>query len=255
MNHLFCAGELTPLQVSRIGQYAENVYYNKPCGLMDQLACATGGVVSIDFHDPDSPQMRRVPMDLTSNGYALCIVDSRASHADLTADYAAIPQEMRQVAACFDREVLGDLPQEVARKNLSLVRATCGDRAVLRAYHFFREDARVLRETEALEEGDFEGFLECVRQSGHSSFMYLQNVSNYRESRSQPVALLLAVAEDLLNGQGAVRVHGGGFAGTIQAYVPLAKLEGFVEEMESIAGQGACYTVAIRPCGSVLLAH
>ena len=253
MNQLFCGGALSSTELAKVGQYAENVYFGKPCGLMDQMACATGGVIVIDFKDPDNPDLRRVQVDLSRFGHALCIIDTRASHADLTADYAAITQEMRQVAACFGREVLGDVSFEQFRESLATVRATCGDRAALRAYHFFRDDQRVLLECDALEQGDFDAFLHHVRQSGRSSFMYLQNVSNYRESRSQPVALLLALAEDLLAGRGACRVHGGGFAGTIQAFVPLEDLSAFVSGMEAVAGQGSCHVLTFRSAGSVPL--
>ena len=253
MNQLFCGGSLSSTELAKVGQYAENVYFGKPCGLMDQMACATGGVIVIDFKDPDTPDLRRVQVDLSRFGHALCIIDTRASHADLTADYAAITQEMRQVAACFGREILGDVSFDQFRESLATVRATCGDRAALRAYHFFRDDQRVLLECDALEKGDFDTFLHHVRQSGRSSFMYLQNVSNYRESRSQPVALLLALAEDLLEGRGACRVHGGGFAGTIQAFVPLDILSSFVAGMEAVAGQGACHVLSFRNVGSVPL--
>ena len=253
MNQLFCGEALSSTELAKVGQYAENVYFGKPCGLMDQMACATGGVIVIDFKDPDNPDLRRVQVDLSRFGHALCIIDTRASHADLTADYAAITQEMRQVAACFGREILRDVSFDQFRESLATVRATCGDRAALRAYHFFRDDQRVLLECDALEKGDFDTFLHHVRQSGRSSFMYLQNVSNYRESRSQPVALLLALAEDLLAGRGACRVHGGGFAGTIQAFVPLDILSSFVAGMEAVAGQGACHVLSFRNVGSVPL--
>ena len=253
MNQLFCGGALSSTELAKVGQYAENVYFGKPCGLMDQMACATGGVIVIDFKDPDNPDLRRVQVDLSRFGHAMCIIDTRASHADLTADYAAITQEMRQVAACFGREILRDVSFDQFRESLATVRATCGDRAALRAYHFFRDDQRVLLECDALEKGDFDTFLHHVRQSGRSSFMYLQNVSNYRESRSQPVALLLALAEDLLEGRGACRVHGGGFAGTIQAFVPLDILSSFVAGMEAVAGQGACHVLSFRNVGSVPL--
>ena len=253
MNQLFCGEALSSTELAKVGQYAENVYFGKPCGLMDQMACATGGVIVIDFKDPDNPDLRRVQVDLSRFGHALCIIDTRASHADLTADYAAITQEMRQVAACFGREILRDVSFDQFRESLATVRATCGDRAALRAYHFFRDDQRVLLECDALEKGDFDTFLHHVRQSGRSSFMYLQNVSNYRESRSQPIALLLALAEDLLEGRGACRVHGGGFAGTIQAFVPLDILSSFVAGMEAVAGQGACHVLSFRNVGSVPL--
>ena len=169
LNHLFCGGALTTTQLAQISQYAENAYFGKPCGLMDQLSCATGGVIAIDFKDPAAPTLRQVQADLDALGYALCVIDSRASHADLTADYAAITREMCQVAACFGREVLGDVDPDQFRRSLSTVRATCGDRAALRAIHFFQDDRRVELERRALEAGDMDAFLHHVRQSGRSS--------------------------------------------------------------------------------------
>ncbi len=255
MDHLFCGGRLSSVQLAQVGQYAENVYFGKPCGLIDQLSCATGGVTAVDFQDPATPSIQQVPVDLAAHGYALCIVDAHASHADLTADYAAIPREMRQAAACFGREVLGQVPFAEFMAGIPAVRSACGDRAVLRAYHFYRDNQRVLLQKEALERGDFETFLHHVRQSGRSSFMYLQNVSNYRDSRNQPVALLLALADELLAGQGACRIHGGGFAGTVQAFVPMEQLGHFVSGMDAVAGEGSCHVLSIRNTGSVLLLH
>ncbi len=253
MNRLFCGGELSPTQLAQVGQYAENVYFGKPCGLMDQLACACGGVIAIDFGAPGSPALRRVEVDLAREGYALAIVDAGGSHADLTADYAAIPREMGQVAAWFGREVLSQVPREEFFRALPAVRQACGDRAALRALHFFRDDERVTAQCAALEKGNFAAFLELVRQSGRSSFQYLQNVDTYRDSSHQPMAVLLALAEELLGDTGACRVHGGGFAGAIQAFVPLDRLERFRQGMEALAGEGACHMLAIRSAGSVLL--
>jgi len=253
MNHLFCGGRLSPIQLAQVGQYAENVYYGKPCGLLDQLSCACGGVIAAGFQDPAHPSVRQVQVDLAAYGYALCIVDAGASHASLIEDYASIPQEMRQVAACFGREVLGDVPYEDFQQALPEVRAACGDRAVLRAFHFYQDDRRVARQLEALEKNDFNAFLRFVRQSGCSSFMYLQNVSTYRDSRIQPMAVLLAQAEELLGDRGACRIHGGGFAGTIQAFVPLDLLEAFTSRMEALTREGTCYALDIRSAGSVCL--
>ena len=253
MNHLFCDGALSSTQIAQIGQYAENVYYGKPCGLLDQLACATGGIVSIDFANPDMPDIRQVQVDLHRQGYALCIVDSHASHSDLTADYAAIPYEMKQVAALLEKEVLGDVPYEQFRKNISRIRAACGDRPVLRALHFYQDNDRALAQYDALKDGDFQRFLDLVIQSGRSSWMYLQNVSTYRDSAAQPVALILALAEELLAGRGAFRVHGGGFAGTVQAFVPLDLLDEFVASINQIIGDGSCHVLNIRAAGSTVL--
>ncbi len=255
MNHLFCRGELTATRIAQIGQYAENVYFDKPCGLMDQLACATGGVIAIDFRDPASPVINQVEVDLEQYGYALCIIDSRASHADLTADYAAIPQEMKAVAACFGKAVLREVDPDAFLTALPQVHAQCGDRAALRAIHFFGDNDRVPQQHAALENGDLDRFLDLVRSSGRSSWMYLQNISTYRDGAGQPVALILALAEQLLQGRGACRVHGGGFAGTVQAYVPLDLLEKFVSGMEALIGEGACHVLKFRPVGSTLLIH
>lgn len=253
MNHLFCGGALSPVQLAQVGQYAENVYFNKPCGLMDQLACACGGVIAIDFSTSGGPSLRQVEVDLTREGYALAIVDAGGSHADLTADYAAIPQEMGQVAACFGRQVLSQVAPEEFFRELPAVRRACGDRAALRALHFFRDNQRVTEQCAALERGDFTAFLELVRRSGRSSFQYLQNVATYRDSRQQPMAVLLAMAEELLEGEGACRIHGGGFSGTIQAFVPLERLERFRQGMEALAGEGACHVLTIRNAGALLL--
>ncbi len=253
MNHLFCGGQIPPVQLAQVGQYAENVYYGKPCGLLDQLSCACGGVIAAGFRDPACPSIRQVGVDLASHGFALCIVDAGASHASLIEDYASIPREMCQAAACFGREVLGEVPYEEFQRALPAVRAACGDRAALRAIHFYQDDQRVAQQLEALERNDFDAFLRLVRQSGRSSFMYLQNVSTYRDSRVQPMAVLLAQAEELLGDRGACRIHGGGFAGTIQAFVPLDLLDGFTSRMEALTKEGACYTLGIRSAGSVCL--
>lgn len=253
MNHLYCGGALTPLQLAQVGQYAENVYYGKPCGLMDQLACASGGVIAIDFADPAAPSLRQVQVDLAKEGYALVIVDAGANHADLTEEYAAIPREMGEVSARFGRERLSQVPYEQFLAELPRVRSACGDRAVLRAMHYFQDDRRAAEQCAALERGDFQTFLRLVRQSGRSSFMYLQNVVTCRDSREQPLAVLLALAEELLEGQGACRVHGGGFAGTIQAFVPLDRVERFTRGMEALAGAGSCHILSIRSAGAALL--
>jgi galactokinase len=253
MNHLFCGGVLTPLQLAQVGQYAENVYYGKPCGLMDQLACASGGVIAIDFADPAAPSLRQVQVDLEREGYALVIVDAGAGHADLTEEYAAIPREMGAAAACLGKERLGQATYEQFLEALPRVRSACGDRALLRAMHFFQDDRRAAEQCAALERGDFPAFLRLVRRSGRSSFMNLQNVITCRDSREQPLAVLLALAEELLEGEGACRVHGGGFAGTIQAFVPLDRVERFTQGMEALTGAGSCHVLSIRGTGAAQL--
>lgn len=248
-NALFCGKELPPEELAKIGQYAENVYFGKPSGLMDQMGCAIGGVVAIDFADPQNPEIHPVQVDFAGAGYALCILDAGGSHADLTADYAAVPQEMGAVAACLGGRVLSQVPEAEFYAHLPQVRAQCGDRAVLRAMHYYADCHRVEEQTQALEEGDYARYLELVNQSGASSFQWLQNITTYRDSREQPVAVALAVARHLLGEQGAVRVHGGGFAGTIQAYVPLDQVEEFRRKAEEILGPGICHVTTIRPVG------
>ncbi len=253
VNALFCGGALSMAQVAQIGQYAENVYFGKPSGLLDQMGCAIGGVVTIDFADADDPVYHAVDFDFAKEGYALCIVDTGADHADMTADYAAMPAEMRAVAACFGKEVLSQVDEGEFYKSIPALRKQCGDRAVLRAIHYFSDCHRVEQQVAALEAGQFDRFLALVSESGRSSFMYLQNVSTFRDSASQPVAVALAMAEHLLAGKGAFRVHGGGFAGTIQAFVPAKQVPDFQAGMDALLGAGACRVTAIRPVGGCTL--
>ena len=249
-NTFFAGGAVDAVQIAQIGQYAENVYFGKPCGLMDQMACSVGGVIAIDFADA-APVITHTDVDLEKEGYALCILDSGADHADLTDAYAAIPAEMRSVAEALGKAVLSQTDLAAVMEQLPMLRKTCGDRAVLRALHFFGDDARVSRETQALKNGDFNAFLAEIRASGHSSFMYLQNICTYDDAAKQEVALTIALCEQLLNGRGAVRVHGGGFAGTVQAFVPLDMLEDFRRETERVLGDGCCHVLRIRSTGGV----
>ncbi len=249
-NTFFADGKVDAVRIAQIGQYAENVYFGKPCGLMDQMACSVGGVIGIDFKEA-MPQITRADADLTAEGYALCILDSGADHADLTDDYAAIPAEMKAVARALGVDVLSQTSKEALLAALPDIRRTCGDRAVLRALHFFGDDARVPRETAALKNGDFMAFLEEVKASGRSSFMYLQNVSTYQSPARQEVAVTIALCEQLLDGRGAVRVHGGGFAGTVQAFVPLDMLDDFRTGTEAVLGEGKCHVLRLRSAGGV----
>ena len=253
-NRLFCRESLDAVEIAKIGQYAENVFFGKPCGLMDQMACSVGGAIAIDFREPDSPQITRIPFSFADSGYRLCIIDSGASHSHLTEDYAAIPEEMKRVARQFGKEVLREVPEEQFLPRLAALRKTCGDRAVLRAAHFFSENARVQAETEALLKNDFREFLSIAEQSGHSSFMYLQNVYSPRFPDQQAVAVALMAAEQMLRGRGICRVHGGGFAGTIQAFVPEDMAEAFCRHMENVLGEGCCMLLQIRPYGGIVLA-
>ncbi len=253
VNHLFCRDELSLAQIAMMGQYAENVYFGKPSGLMDQMACALGGIVAIDFADEKNPVYRQVHFDFAEAGHVLCIVDTGADHADLTADYGAIPQEMKAVAGLMGKEVLSQVRPEDFYAELPRLRERLGDRAVLRAIHYFSDVERVERQVQALEKGDFDAFLKLVTQSGQSSYMYLQNIATYRDPKEQPVAVALAMAQHLLGGRGAFRVHGGGFAGTIQAFVPVDLLEQFRTGMDALLGQGACQVLTIRPVGGAVL--
>ena len=253
VNHLFCQDAFTPVEIAQMGQGAENVYFGKPSGLMDQTASSVGGAVAIDFADPARPVVRSVAVDLNALGYALCIIDSGASHADLTDEYAAVPREMGAVAAFFGKEVLREVSQEQVLSHLPALRERAGDRAVLRALHFFADDARAEEEADALARGDMDAFLALVKESGRSSWEFLQNITPAGAVREQAMAVALAVAERALEGRGACRVHGGGFAGTIQAFVPLDSLEAFRAETEGALGAGSCHVLSIRPVGGAVL--
>jgi len=249
VNHLFFEGRVSQPEVAMIGQYAENVFFGKPCGLMDQTASAVGNLVTIDFFHKDHPVIEPVDFDFSSCGHALCIIDSGADHADLTDEYAAVPGEIKAVAAYLGKEVLTEIDEAEFYANIPALRKACGDRAVMRCIHFYRENARVPQQVAALREGDFEKFLSLVKQSGHSSYMYLQNVIPAGYKAHQDVAVALALAEHYLQGRGACRVHGGGFAGTIQAFVPFDVLDSFVAGMDAVLGAGACHVLSIRPQG------
>ena len=251
LNHLCCGGALDPVEIAKIGQYAENVYFGKPCGLMDQMGSAVGGAVAIDFHDPASPVVRRADYDFSASGHALCIVDTASSHGDLTDDYADITLEMGAVAAYFGQKFLRDVPEADFHAALPALRASCGDRAVLRALHYYEDDRRAVEEAEALAEGDFPRFLALVNASGLSSALHLQNTWSISDPRQQAIPVCLAVGRELLEGTGAIRVHGGGFAGTIQAFVPNDKLVSFKSGMEALLGPGKCHILHIRPQGGI----
>ena len=252
-NHLFCRDELDPVTIAQMGQKAENLYFGKQSGLMDQTASSVGGAVAIDFADPASPVVRSVAVDLTALGYALCIIDSGASHAALTGEYDSIPQEMRAVAAYFGKTVLREVEEDAVLQAIPQLRKAAGDRAVLRALHFFADDRRAEQEADALEQKDMETFLSLVRESGRSSWTLLQDITPTGAVQEQAMAVALTVAERALNGRGACRVHGGGFAGTIQAFVPLDCLEDFRTQVERALGAGSCHVLSIRPVGGTVL--
>ena len=251
INHLFFDGKATQPEVAQIGKYAENVFFGKPSGLMDQMASAVGGMVHIDFGDKENPVITPLEFDFAKTGYALCIIDSGADHADLTSEYAAIPGEMQAVCRYFGKEVLREVSEEEFYVNLPALRETCGDRAVLRCIHIFEENRRVAKQAQALQAGDFEAFLQLVKESGHSSWVYLQNVLTTGAVKTQAVAVALALCEKYLQGRGAYRVHGGGFAGTVQAFVPADLVEDFREKIENALGKGACHILSVRPQGGV----
>ena len=251
VNGLFFEGKVSQPEIAQIGQYAENVFFGKPCGLMDQTASAVGNLVTIDFGDKDHPVIEPVDFDFSSCGHALCIIDSQASHADLTDEYAAIPGELRQVCAYFGKEVLTQVPEAEFYAAIPALRKCCPDRAILRAIHVYQDNARVPQQVQALREGNFDKFLTLVKQSGHSSYMYLQNVIPAGYIEHQDVAVALALCEHYLQGRGAYRVHGGGFAGTVQAFVPFDLLEEFRSGLDAALGEGACHVLSIRPQGGV----
>jgi len=251
INHLFFDAKLSQPEIAMVGQYAENVYFGKPCGLMDQMASAVGGMVTIDFADKDHPVIQPVDFDFASCGHALCIIDSRASHADLTDEYAAITQEMKAVAGFFGCEVLRQVDRNAFFAAIPQLRQQFGDRSVLRAMHFFAENDRVEKQVAAIQAGDFEEYLELMKESGFSSYMYLENVipSGYKEH--QDMAIVLALCAQLLGNRGGYRVHGGGFAGTLQAFVPFDLLDSFRAGIDGVLGEGACHVLSIRPQGGV----
>ncbi len=258
LNELFLGKEGTPAKVSaieiaQIGQWAENVYFAKPCGLMDQMASSVGNIITIDFADKANPIVTPVTVDFAKAGLALCILDSGADHADLTDEYAAVPAECRAVAAVCGAEVLRNVPFATFVRKVADCRAACGDRAVLRAFHFYADDARVPQQVAALQAGDFDTFLRLVNESGNSSWQLLQNVTPAGYKEAQDVAIAITVAKEALGGKGAVRVHGGGFAGTIQAFVPLELLDGFKAQTEAVLGEGKCHVLSIRPEGGYKL--
>ena len=253
LNRFFCRGALSAQDIAKIGQYAENVYFGKPCGLMDQMGSSVGGAVAIDFADPASPVVRPVRYDFSQSDHCLCIVDTGSCHADLTGDYADITLEMEAVAAQFGKRVLREVDEGAFRASIPQLRRACGDRAVLRALHFFSDDRRAALEADALEAGDFDRFLALVNDSGLSSCLHLQNTWSPADPRQQAIPLALAIGRELLEGTGAIRVHGGGFAGTIQAFVPNGKLERFRTGMEGLLGPGKCHVLHIRPQGGCVV--
>ena len=255
-NHLFLDDRCTPVEIAQIGQWSENNYYGKPCGLMDQTACAVGGFITIDFCDPSAPVIEKIGFDLTKAGYNLCIVNTGGNHTDLNDDYASIPAEMKSVARELGAEVLRGTTLEALDKALaergSELREKVGDRAILRAYHFFAENERVDGQVKALKSGDIDGFMNGVVASGNSSFRFLQNVYTTLNVKEQGLSLALCLTEEFLRGtRGVCRVHGGGFAGTIQAFVPTELTEKYATMIDGVFGEGACHILSVRRDGAV----
>ncbi len=256
LNYLYNDGKVSNVEIAKMAQYAENVYFGKPCGLMDQTACAVGGFITIDFEDPTNPVIEKMDFDLTAAGYALCIVNTGGNHADLNDDYASVPAEMKKVAAKLGVPVLRKTSREALNKllatsNGSEIREELGDRAIMRAYHFFAENERVAAQVEALKKGDIEGFKAGVVASGSSSFRYLQNVYTTKNVQEQGLSLALCLTENFLAGtKGVCRVHGGGFAGTIQAFVPAELTADYAKTMNEVFGDGACHILSVRKNGA-----
>jgi galactokinase len=252
LNHLYNDGKVDNVEIAQLSQYAENRFFGKPCGLMDQVACAVGGIVAIDFSDPSAPVIEKVDFDISGAGYNLCIVNTGGNHADLTDDYASVPAEMKSIAAYFGKSFLRDVREEDVVASIPLLRERFSDRAVLRALHFYAENNRVAKQKAALLSGDLDAFFSEVIASGRSSFCYLQNVYTTKNVSEQGLSLALCLSDGILAGKKAAwRVHGGGFAGTIQAFVPTSEVEAFRSAMDAAFGEGRCMVLRIRPVGAV----
>ena len=251
LSGLYNEMKVDPVVIGQVGQYSENVYFGKPCGLMDQCACAVGGLIHIDFKDNSNPVVEKIDNDFSQYGYSLCIVDVHASHADLTPDYAAIPSEMKEVAAYFGKKFLREVSEEGFVKEISNIRHSVGDRAVARALHYFEEDKRVEKITKALKDNDFETFKACIKSSGNSSFKYLQNIYSNNDINNQAVTIALGLSELFLEGHGVSRVHGGGFASTIQAFVENNYVQEYKKKIEEAFGKHSCHVLKIRKYGAM----
>ena len=249
VNGLFNEGVIDAVSIAKYSQYAENVYFGKPSGLLDQMASSVGGFTYADFNDPKDPKIEKIDLDLHKFGYTLCVVDTGGNHADLTQDYADITIECRMISNALGVDYLRDADEKAFYGKLEELRKTCNDRAILRAFHFFNEDKRVEQQRAALKAGEFEDFLKMVNASGESSYKYLQNLYSPANPSEQGLALAIALTKQYLDGKGACRVHGGGFAGTIQCYIPDEMLDGYRELIEAVFGQGSCVTLSVRPVG------
>lgn len=253
INHFYCGSRLSPTDLAKAGKYAENTFFGKASGLMDQMACAVGGFAGIDFSKTVSPEVHKILFNLENTGYTLCVVDTKSSHAGMTDEYESIPKDMKKIAGFFSKESLCELSRNDILSNINELREYCGDRAVLRAIHFFDENERVEEMMFCLKAKNFEGFLEAVRASGSSSYKLLQNVIPSEQAGNQALALALYLTENFLLGKGACRVHGGGFGGTIQSYIPSERFNDYTALMEKVFGKGCVYELKIRPQGAIKL--
>ena len=253
INHLFFEDKVDAVKIAQIGQYAENFYFGKPSGLMDQMASSVGNLITIDFEDPEKPVVKKLNVDFVKTGLKLCIINCWASHADLTDEYAAVPVEEQKVAAFFGKKVLREVPKEKFMEAIPQLRREFGDRAVLRSIHFYGDNDRVPMQVEALEKGEIDHFLSLVKESGRSSWMYLQNIVPSGANEHQEMAVSLALCDALLKDRGAFRVHGGGFAGTCQAFVPEDMIESFTARMDQLLGAGSCHVLNIRSVGGTVV--
>ena len=244
-------GKAGEIEIAKIGQYAENGYFGKGSGLLDQMVCSVGGFVFLDFRDTDDPRVERYTFDFEKAGYHLCITDTKGSHSDLTDDYIAVPAEMKEVAAYFGKPYLREVDEKAFFSAIPELHGKVSDRAILRAIHFFGENRRAIEEADALERGDLKQFFELYRQSANSSANLLQNLYSARKPLEQGIPLAIAASMLFLGNNASVRVHGGGFAGTIQAFVPLDKTDAYREKMDALFGEGSCYVLSIRPVGGV----
>lgn len=253
ISYIYNDGKIDAVTIAKCSQYAENAFFGKPSGLMDQMASSVGGFVGIDFADVENPIIEKVDFDFAAQNHSLCIVNTGGNHADLTCEYAAVPQEMRDIAAHFGQTALRNVDESEFFADIRTLREKYGDRAVLRAMHFFDDNRRAIEEKQALKENDFNRFLQLVRQSGQSSFMFLQNVYASSAPREQGLSLALYLSGKVLGERGAYRVHGGGFGGTIQAFVPNDLLDEYIKTVESVFGENTCYVLKIRPLGGTMI--
>ncbi|MBR6509091.1 MAG: galactokinase [Clostridia bacterium] len=249
LNGMFYDNKMAPIEIAKIGQFAECEYFGKPCGLLDQMASSMGGFTYADFNDPKNPICESIALDINSFGYSLCVVDTGGDHANLTEDYADITRECKAISNELGVDFLRDADEEAFYGKLAELRKKCGDRAVLRAFHFFNEQKRVLAQYEALKQGNFEEFLRLVNESGNSSYDYLQNLYSNSNVSEQGLSLAIALTRQFLNGKGACRVHGGGFAGTIQCYIPTEKMADYKLMIEKVFGENSCCPLSIRKVG------